>query len=100
MSGRDALRLHALRSGSVEDTATDVLGQRRLVAMLQLAAATLAEMAAGWLRVVRPVLKCAIGQYRVTRRGQRHVASGCGDAVSLGGDANDRLSDFTHERAS
>ena len=69
----------------------DKLGQRLLVQLLQLAAAALAEVAADRRDVVRPGLDRAIGQQHVPRRDAPGEAARRGDAVALGGDADDRF---------
>jgi hypothetical protein len=60
-----------------------------LVEMLQLAATASAEVAAGRDGMVRPRQHRAVGSDRVSRSGKRHVPPRRGNAVALGGDADD-----------
>jgi hypothetical protein len=88
-AGGDAFGRQALPFGGVEHAVAHETGQRRLVEVLQLAAAALAEMAARRSGVVRARLQRAVGQQQVAGARQRRVAARRGDAIALGGDADD-----------
>jgi hypothetical protein len=84
--------------GGVHHTVADESRQRFLVEMLQLAPAAGAEMAARRNGVVRSRQQCAVGANHVSRRRKWHMAPRRGDAVALGGDADD-LFRFAHSAA-
>ena len=86
--GADGLRDEALPFGGVEHAVADELAKRLLVEVLQLTTAALAEMAARRCGAVRARLQRAVREQQVPGRGERRVAARRGDAIALGGDAN------------
>src|SRR5688500_10745870 len=66
--------------------------------MLDLATAAASEMPARRLRMMRPGLDESVRTYPVARSRERNVTARCGNAVALGGDADDLLG-LAHEAA-
>lgn len=98
MDRRHALRIQPLPRRRIEHTIAHESGERFLIEMLQLAAPAAAEVAARWIGAMRTRLHGPVRQNRVPWRRQRNVAAGCGYAVTLGGDADDRFC-FGHSAA-
>ena len=81
----DQRGLKSLPARRIGNPLGDEGGKRFLVELLQLAAAACAEMAAGWRCMMRPMLKRAVGQQRVARRGPDDKPSARGYAIAFGG---------------
>ena len=88
MHGGNRLRHQSLPLGGVDHTVADEVRQRLLVEVLQLAPAASTEVAARRRGVVRARQHCAIGAGNVARRRKRHMAPRRGDAIALGGNAD------------
>ncbi len=84
---RDQFGLEFLPVRGVDHPVAHEPGQRLLVEVLQLAPAAAAEVAARRDGAVRPRLQRAVGHEQVAGRGERDMAARRGDAVALGGDA-------------
>jgi hypothetical protein len=91
MDRRHGFGLQTLPRSGIEHPIVHEAGQRLFIQMLELTPSATSEMAARRLGAMRARLHGAIGQQKVTRRGQRDMAArGC-DAIALRGDANDRF---------
>ena len=78
-----------VRAGSIANPRRDEIRQRLLIQLLQLAPAALAEMSAGRLNMVWPPFEAAVRAQQVPRRRAPGEVARCGNAVTLGGDADD-----------
>ena len=82
----------ALLGERMGDAIGDELRVARVVEMLELAAAAVREMAAGWGLVVRAGGERAILRQHIARCGERGVAAGFRHTIAARGDADDQFS--------
>jgi hypothetical protein len=94
----DALGLDPLLLSRMDHAVADEIGQRLFVEVLKLAPAASPEMAARWRGMVGARQNIAVGVKRVAGRRERHMSPRRGDAITLGGDADDRFR-FVHKAA-
>ena len=84
---------------SVSDTVGDKVGQRYLIAMLQFAATTFAEVLTNRLDKMRAALNDASCRHEVSGRSTSDMKARRGDAITLGSDA-DYLFSIVHKKSS
>ena len=84
--------------GSIAHPVADELLEGRIVQMLQFAAATCAEMAAGRHCMMRPVGERTIDLHQITRRCAGNMAAAGGNAIAARSDADD-LFGCAHSKA-
>lgn len=86
-----------LTFGGVDDALGDELAESRFISMLQLAAATVGEVAARRGDVMWAALQFSIVEQYITGRRASDMATIRRDAIALGGDAFDK-SCFRHKK--
>ena len=88
-----------LRDGGIADPALNELRKTGFIELLQLAAATLAKVAARRLNVMRPRLERAVRAQQVARRSAPSESARYGDAIALGSDTDDFFGLVSHRHA-
>ena len=91
MCGHNALGIKSVLRGSEGDPVRDKFRQRILVTVLQFAATATTEMLAGRFDVVRTAFHHHRAIHRIARCRPGNMMARRGDAIALGGDAQDQF---------